>query len=35
MTGLHHVEIWVPTVSQARRSWGWLLEELGWQEYQT
>lgn len=34
-SGLHHVEIWVPTVAQARRSWGWLLEELGWTEYQT
>jgi RimJ/RimL family protein N-acetyltransferase len=33
--GLHHVEIWVPTVAQARRSWGWLLEELGFHEYQT
>lgn len=33
--GLHHVEIWVPTVAQARRTWGWLLEELGWTEYQT
>lgn len=33
--GLHHVEIWVPTVAQARRSWGWLLTELGWSEYQT
>jgi RimJ/RimL family protein N-acetyltransferase/catechol 2,3-dioxygenase-like lactoylglutathione lyase family enzyme len=33
--GLHHVEIWVPTVAQARRTWGWLLTELGWHEYQT
>jgi RimJ/RimL family protein N-acetyltransferase len=33
--GLHHVEIWVPTVAQARRTWGWLLTELGWIEYQS
>ncbi len=30
--GLHHVELWVPDLDRARRSWGWLLEELGWQQ---
>ncbi len=30
MSGLHHVELWVPDVDAARRSWGWLLGELGW-----
>lgn len=32
---VHHVEIWVPTVAQVRRTWGWLLTELGWHEYQS
>jgi catechol 2,3-dioxygenase-like lactoylglutathione lyase family enzyme len=32
--GLHHVELWVPDVERAERSLGWLLTELGWQEYQ-
>lgn len=31
---LHHVEIWVPDLTEARRCWGWLLGELGWQPYQ-
>ncbi len=30
MTGLHHIELWVPDLVAARRSWGWLLTELGW-----
>lgn len=35
MTGaLHHVELWVPDLTAARRSWGWLLAELGWTTYQ-
>ncbi|GIJ29717.1 hypothetical protein Vqi01_48790 [Micromonospora qiuiae] len=25
---LHHVELWVPDLSAAMRSWGWLLGEL-------
>ena len=29
--GLHHVELWVPDLVAARRSWGWLLGELGWE----
>ena len=32
--GLHHVELWVPDLAAAVRSWGWLLEELGWTRYQ-
>ncbi|HRW18849.1 MAG TPA: MGMT family protein [Dermatophilaceae bacterium] len=28
--GVHHVEIWVADLDAARRSWGWLLGELGW-----
>src|SRR5205823_7458366 len=30
VTGLHHLELWVPDLAEARRSWGWLLSELGW-----
>ncbi|WBC17690.1 hypothetical protein O7600_13060 [Micromonospora sp. WMMA1998] len=26
--GLHHVEVWVPDLEAASRSWGWLLGEL-------
>jgi RimJ/RimL family protein N-acetyltransferase/catechol 2,3-dioxygenase-like lactoylglutathione lyase family enzyme len=33
-TGLHHVELWVPDLPATERSWGWLLTELGWTEYQ-
>jgi len=28
--GVHHIEIWVVDLDSARRSWGWLLEQLGW-----
>jgi catechol 2,3-dioxygenase-like lactoylglutathione lyase family enzyme len=28
--GLHHIELWVPDLAAAKRSWGWLLGELGW-----
>ncbi|MFL6141945.1 MAG: GNAT family N-acetyltransferase [Labedaea sp.] len=31
---LHHVELWVPDLAAAEASWGWLLSELGWSEYQ-
>ena len=30
--GLHHVELWVPDLSTALASWGWLLRELGYAE---
>ncbi|MET9303514.1 VOC family protein [Micromonospora aurantiaca] len=32
--GLHHVEVWVPDLAAASRSWSWLLGELGWTLYQ-
>lgn len=32
--GLHHVELWVPSLARAEMSWGWLLTELGWTEHQ-
>ena len=27
---IHHIELWVPDLAAARRSWGWLLTGLGW-----
>jgi catechol 2,3-dioxygenase-like lactoylglutathione lyase family enzyme len=32
--GLHHVELWVPSLSRAVESWGWILGSLGWTQYQ-
>jgi catechol 2,3-dioxygenase-like lactoylglutathione lyase family enzyme len=32
--GLHHVELWVPSLDRAVESWGWLLGALGWEQYQ-
>ena len=29
MPGLHHVEIWVADLAEARADWGWLLGEIG------
>ncbi|HET9141141.1 VOC family protein [Actinophytocola sp.] len=31
---LHHVELWVADLAATEASWGWLLTELGWTEYQ-
>jgi catechol 2,3-dioxygenase-like lactoylglutathione lyase family enzyme len=31
---LHHVELWVPDLDRAVASWGWLLGELGYEEFQ-
>ena len=31
---LHHVELWVPDLARAVRSWGWLLDELGYTPFQ-
>ncbi|MBQ1027174.1 VOC family protein [Micromonospora sp. C95] len=31
---LHHVEVWIPDLTAAMRSWGWLLGELGWTSFQ-
>lgn len=28
---LHHIELWVPNLTRAEASWGWLLGELGYQ----
>jgi catechol 2,3-dioxygenase-like lactoylglutathione lyase family enzyme len=32
---LHHVEIWVPDLARAERSWGWLLTRLGAEPFQS
>jgi catechol 2,3-dioxygenase-like lactoylglutathione lyase family enzyme len=32
---LHHIELWVPDLARAERSWGWLLTRLGAQPYQS
>ncbi len=32
---LHHVELWVPDLARAIASWGWLLEGLGYSEFQS
>ena len=32
---LHHVELWVPDLARAERSWGWLLPALGAAPYQS
>ncbi len=32
--GLHHVELWVPSLGRAVESWGWLLTGLGWKPFQ-
>jgi catechol 2,3-dioxygenase-like lactoylglutathione lyase family enzyme len=32
---LHHVELWVPDLARAERSWGWLLTALGAQPYRS
>lgn len=31
---LHHVEVWVPDLGRAVKSWQWLLESLGYTVYQ-
>ncbi|QXC59585.1 VOC family protein [Aquihabitans sp. G128] len=28
---IHHLQLWVPDLERAERSWGWLLEELGFE----
>ena len=32
VAAVHHVEIWVPDLSRARESWGWVLDRLGWKD---
>jgi catechol 2,3-dioxygenase-like lactoylglutathione lyase family enzyme len=35
LTGnLHHVELWVPELGRAGAEWGWLLERLGYRQFQ-
>lgn len=31
---LHHVELWVPELGRAVVEWGWLLGELGYEQFQ-
>jgi catechol 2,3-dioxygenase-like lactoylglutathione lyase family enzyme len=31
---IHHVELWVPELDRAAGSWGWLLTELGYEQFQ-
>ena len=31
---LHHIELWVPDLARAERSWGWLLTRLGAEPFQ-
>jgi len=31
---IHHVELWVPDLSRAVTEWGWLLSELGYEQFQ-
>ena len=31
---LHHVELWVPDLARGREQWGWLLGELGYEQFQ-
>lgn len=28
---IHHLQLWVPDLARAERSWGWLLTELGFE----
>jgi catechol 2,3-dioxygenase-like lactoylglutathione lyase family enzyme len=32
---VHHLELWVPHLARAERSWGWLLGELGYAPFQS
>ncbi|MGY1739814.1 MULTISPECIES: VOC family protein [unclassified Blastococcus] len=32
---VHHVELWVPDLARAERSWGWLLTRLGARPHQS
>ena len=31
---LHHVELWVPDLERGKAQWGWLLGELGYEQFQ-
>ena len=28
---IHHLQLWVPDLARAERSWGWLLDRLGYE----
>lgn len=30
---IHHLQLWVPDLGRAERSWGWLLERVGYEPY--
>lgn len=32
--GVHHIEVWVPSLQRATARWGWLLETLGYVPFQ-
>jgi catechol 2,3-dioxygenase-like lactoylglutathione lyase family enzyme len=32
---MHHIELWVPDLPRAERSWGWLLTRLGAEPHQS
>src|SRR5215208_2392547 len=32
---VHHIELWVPDLARAERSWGWLLTRLGARPHQS
>jgi hypothetical protein len=31
---LHHIELWVPNLNRAKNEWGWILSNLGYENYQ-
>ena len=31
---VHHLEIWVPDLAASRPRWAWLLNSLGWRDFQ-
>jgi catechol 2,3-dioxygenase-like lactoylglutathione lyase family enzyme len=31
---IHHIELWVPDLTRAETSWGWLLDALGYELFQ-
>ena len=32
---IHHLQLWVPDLERSTRSWGWLLESLGFEQART
>ena len=31
---VHHIELWIPDIGRATTEWGWLLGQLGYQQFQ-